>query len=81
MKRSCLILVALLCLAPMAGAHRLPDTVIPSHYKMTLTPDLKNATFGGEETIDVKVAQPATEITLNSADIEFGDVTITAAGK
>ncbi|MGH9521138.1 MAG: M1 family metallopeptidase [Terriglobales bacterium] len=80
MKR--LIVVAiLLSLALTAAAQRLPGTAIPSHYKLTLTPDLKNATFTGDEVIDVNVPKPTTDIVLNSADIDFGDVTITSGGK
>ena len=62
-------------------AQRLPQTVIPEHYALTLTPDLKNATFSGVESIDVDVKQPTKTITLNSAEIEFQSVAITAGGK
>lgn len=79
MKR--LVLLTMLCLAAVAGAQRLPDTAVPSHYKMTLTPDLQKATFDGDETIDVRVTKPTNEIVLNSAEITFAETTITAAGK
>jgi aminopeptidase N/puromycin-sensitive aminopeptidase len=46
-----------------------------------LTPDLKAATFSGVETIEVSLAEPASAITLNSAEITFQSVTITANGK
>ncbi len=39
-------------------AQRLPDTVLPEHYSLTLTPDLKAATFSGVETIDVSIKAP-----------------------
>ena len=67
----CLFLVA----AAGAYAQRLPDTVIPEHYKLTLTPNLANATFVGDETIDVMVQQPVEAITLNATEITFGTVT------
>ncbi len=40
-----------LCLAwaSPATAQRLPQTVRPTHYTLTLTPDLKAATFSGVE--------------------------------
>ena len=38
-----------------ALAQRLPTTVIPTHYTLKLTPDLKAATFSGEEAIDVNI--------------------------
>src|SRR5271157_3966162 len=51
-------------------AQRLPQTVTPEHYALTLTPDLKAATFTGVEQIDLEVKEPTTTITLNSAEIE-----------
>jgi aminopeptidase N/puromycin-sensitive aminopeptidase len=75
--------LALLCLLPSlpAGAQRLPQTVKPEHYALTLTPDLKAATFTGVERIDVDLKEPSATITLNSAEIEFQSVTVTAGGK
>ncbi|HEV2486653.1 MAG TPA: M1 family metallopeptidase [Terracidiphilus sp.] len=63
-----------------AGAQRLPATVFPEHYSLTLTPDLKAATFSGVESIDVTVKTAVNSITLNSAEIAFQSVTVTAAG-
>jgi len=71
---------ACLYLAP-AQAQRLPSTVRPEHYALTLTPDLKAATFTGVETIDIDVKEPVNAITLNAVEIAFQSVTITAAGK
>ncbi len=62
-------------------AQRLPSSVLPEHYALTLTPDLKVATFTGVETIDVRVAEPVNSITLNSAEIAFQSVTVKAEGK
>jgi aminopeptidase N/puromycin-sensitive aminopeptidase len=70
---------ALACLP--AGAQRLPQTVRPESYTLTLTPDLKAATFSGVETIDVTLAEPAGVITLNAIEIAFQSVAVTAAGK
>jgi aminopeptidase N len=56
------------------NAQRLPAGVHPEHYSLMLTPDLQAATFGGEETIDVVLDAPSRSITLNAADIQFGDV-------
>ena len=47
----------------------------PEHYTLHLTPDLDKATFAGDETIEVTLAQPADSITLNAADIQFQSVT------
>jgi len=62
-------------------AQRLPSTVRPEHYALTLTPDLKAATFAGVESIDVTVIEPTASITLNSAEIALQSVTVTAADK
>src|SRR5271165_6034587 len=63
------------------GAQRLPQTVKPEHYALTLAPDLKTAAFTGRESIDVTIDQPIDAITLNSAEIKFESVTTTLSGK
>ena len=67
--------------ASPANAQRLSQTVIPEHYSLLLTPDLKAATFSGVETIDVNLAEATDHVTLNSAEIAFQTVTIAAGGK
>jgi aminopeptidase N/puromycin-sensitive aminopeptidase len=69
-------LFVLLTLA--AHAQRLPDTVTPHHYILHLTPDLKTAKFGGEETIHGDINRPTRQITLNAIEIDFGQVTVQA---
>ncbi len=59
-----------------ATAQRLPSTVIPTHYTLKLTPDLKAATFSGEEAIDVNILESTRSITLNAIEIAFQAVTI-----
>ncbi len=78
MNRAFAICVLLMTVVFAANAQRLPGDVVPSHYQITLTPDLKNATFEGEETIDVRVLKPTSNIVLNAAEIKFGDVTLKA---
>ena len=68
-------------LTQAALAQRLPSNAIPRHYSLSLTPDLKSATFSGAETIDLTLREPAQSITLNAAEIAFQSVTVTAAGK
>lgn len=73
----------LLAFAGMAGtssAQRLATTVVPQHYTLSLTPDLKAATFTGDETIDVTLAQASKTITLNAAEITFKSVKAMASG-
>jgi aminopeptidase N/puromycin-sensitive aminopeptidase len=69
------VLLALLSSQP-TFAQRLPTTVIPTHYTLKLAPDLKAATFSGEDAIDVNISQPTNSITLNAIEINFLSVTI-----
>jgi aminopeptidase N/puromycin-sensitive aminopeptidase len=71
-----LVLIA----APALMAQRLPTNARPEHYTLRLTPDIDKATFSGDETIDVTLAQPADSITLNAVGIQFLSV-IANAGK
>ncbi len=53
---------------------RLPRTVIPSRYELTLAPDLEQATFAGHQAVDVEVLQPVPDVVLNAAEITVTDV-------
>src|SRR6204780_1353144 len=64
----------------LATAQRLPEIARPDNYKLTFPPDLDKATFEGTETISIHVLKPTSEITLNAADIDFHEVTITSSG-
>ena len=52
--------------------YRLPRTVVPSRYDLTLEPDLAEATFTGSEIVTISVEEPVGEIVLNADDLEFG---------
>ena len=77
------LLLSLLAVAVAvdAAAQRLPGTAIPSHYDLTLAPDLATATFAGDETIAVNVPKPTDRIVLNAAEITFERVTIESNGR
>ncbi len=62
-------------------AQRLPETAIPSHYSLTLTPDLVAATFTGQESIDLTLTEPSNHITLNALEISFHTISATVGGK
>ena len=54
-----------------SNAVTLPTNVRPARYDLTLTPDLAEFTFRGQETVEIEVLQPTSEITLNSAELEI----------
>ena len=81
MRKIVIVLTALLSLGGSAAAQRLPGNVVPAQYTLWLAPDLQNATFRGRETIHVDVKNPTTAVTLNAAEIQFGEVHVTAGGR
>ena len=72
--------VAFICGFSAASAQRLPQTIQPLRYRLYLKPDLKAATFSGQASIDVTVAEPTNSITLNAAEIDFKNVFVTSGG-
>jgi aminopeptidase N/puromycin-sensitive aminopeptidase len=61
-------------------AQRLAQVAHPERYSLALTPNLKDATFAGIETIDLVLDQPMESITLNAAEIKFDSVTANLGG-
>ncbi|HEY1939140.1 MAG TPA: M1 family metallopeptidase [Candidatus Angelobacter sp.] len=61
----------------LAGAQRLPHTVVPEHYAIAFTPDLAGATFSGDELIRVKINRPGKSIILNAAELQIQKAVIT----
>jgi puromycin-sensitive aminopeptidase len=51
--------------------YRLPRSVLPDRYELTLTPDLGGATFAGEERVTVRVVEPVAEIALNAIELQI----------
>src|SRR5271169_4239403 len=80
MKRILALLTFALTTFSLATAQRLPEVAAPENYKLSFNPDLDKATFEGDETISIRVLKPTSEITLNAADIDFHEVTITSGG-
>jgi aminopeptidase N/puromycin-sensitive aminopeptidase len=74
-KRLAMLTSVVFSFATGAQAQRLPGGVHPEHYELTLMPDLKAATFTGDESIDVVLDKPSKAITLNALEIHFGGVT------
>jgi aminopeptidase N len=70
-----------LLLSAAALAQRLPDVARPQHYTLQLAPDLQAATFTGEETIDLTLAQAVDSVVLNAWQLKFDTVTALIDGK
>ena len=81
MLRTLPALLVLLSIATPVAAQRLSGMVTPERYTLWFAPDLQKDTFRGRETIQVALKASATAITLHAAEIEFGEVTIAAAGR
>ena len=52
-----------------SNPHRLPSSVVPSHYRIKLEPNLEKATFIGSVEIEVEVNNPTHTIQMNAADL------------
>ena len=59
--------------------YRLPPTVKPEKYDITLAPDLDAFTFKGEETIEVRIVSRVSSIDLNAAELEIQHAQLTLA--
>ena len=53
--------------------YRLPDTVVPRRYELTMEPDLRSASFAGTEAVAVDVLEPVGEVVLNAAELEIDE--------
>jgi len=62
-----------------SASYRLPTTVLPHAYRLTLTPDLGAASFVGEVEIDVTVGAATDEVVLNAAELEITSAEVVAA--
>src|SRR5580658_5780310 len=63
-----------------SNPYRLARTVIPSAYRIFLTPDLEAFTFAGRVEIDVEIKSPIAELKMNALELELGAATISADG-
>ncbi|MGH9111549.1 MAG: M1 family metallopeptidase [Acidimicrobiales bacterium] len=61
--------------------HRLPRTVVPRRYDLTLEPDLGAATFSGHESIAVEVVTETADVVLNSVEIAIDEATAEVEGE
>jgi aminopeptidase N len=59
----------------------LPDTVVPVHYDLTLSPDLDALTFHGKDVISIEVTTSIRSITLNAVDLTLDHATVDGGGQ
>jgi puromycin-sensitive aminopeptidase len=62
------------------SSYRLPTTVLPTAYRLTLVPDLGAASFTGEVEIEVSVGVPTDRIVLNAAELEITAADVVGSG-
>ncbi len=62
-------------------SHRLPTTVTPRHYDLTLAPDLVDATFSGTASIEVDVHEPVATVHLHALDLVVTQARVEQAGR
>lgn len=72
------IIFLILLLATQLFGQRLPQTVIPSHYNLSLDPSIEDQRFSGEETIDVSLQNATKEIVLNSLGLDISIAEVSA---
>ena len=62
------------------AAFRLPRTVEPRRYELTLWPDLEVFSFTGTERVLVRVLEPVSELVLNAVELEVRSATMEREG-
>ena len=50
---------------------RLSRYISPTRYSLTLTPNLKEFTFSGEEVVEISLGKSVKEITLHAAELKI----------
>ena len=80
MKRVLLSFALFALVASGAAAQRLPELAVPESYALSFAPDFNKDNFAGEETIQIRVLKPTSQIVLNSAEIEFQEAMVSSAG-
>ncbi|MCH8222013.1 MAG: M1 family metallopeptidase [Chloroflexi bacterium] len=63
-----------------SNPYRLSRTVIPTHYALTLEPDLDAATFTGTVDIELEISEPTSQFTLNAADLDLLSASLDGVG-
>jgi puromycin-sensitive aminopeptidase len=61
--------------------YRLPRSVVPSRYDLTLEPDLEAGTFAGTVVAKVEVLEPVTEVVLNANELALDEAEMVGEGR
>ncbi|HXY96926.1 MAG TPA: M1 family metallopeptidase [Steroidobacteraceae bacterium] len=64
-----------------APAGRLPDSVQPTHYQLTLTIDPRQSEFSGETVIDVEIRRPLSTIWLHGLGLKVASASVTSGAR
>src|SRR3984885_6052481 len=71
----CLSVVSIAAAAEVPAAHAsrevLPDTVIPAHYDLLLSPDADALTFRGKVAITIDVRAKTADVSVNAVGLTF----------
>jgi puromycin-sensitive aminopeptidase len=59
--------------------YRLPVNVVPSNYRLELTPDLEAATFSGTVTVKLDILEITSEVHFNAVELDLDEVHVTGA--
>ena len=59
-----------------AAPGKLPKTVVPTHYAISLQPDLKTLAMPGVEVVDIDVLQPTSRLVLNALNMAIGSASL-----
>ena len=60
--------------------YRLGRTVVPSAYRIFITPNLESAAFAGRVEIDVDITESTSELKLNAIELALGAAPLTTGG-
>jgi puromycin-sensitive aminopeptidase len=63
-----------------SNPYRLERTVVPSAYRIFITPNLESATFAGRVEIDVDITESTKVVKLNAIELDLGAATLTVGG-
>uniref|UniRef100_F1KUM7 Aminopeptidase n=1 Tax=Ascaris suum TaxID=6253 RepID=F1KUM7_ASCSU len=58
---------------------KLPELAKPSHYTITLAPDLSKFTFDGQETVDIEILKPTNNLRLHASEINVKNASLILA--